>query len=128
MHLPVETLMSGLKCKGYWLGLMVAIGTVALSLPAHARTQKPVGDIGNGAALLPTGQIITPSAAPGSAFERLSTGLRKDGSADAAEAVTTKLSPDGKTLLVLTSGYNLGFSTETGSSITYPVLDPVTGQ
>ena len=120
--------MSSVKRKGYWLSLMAAIGTVALSLPANARTQQQVGDIGNGAALLPTGQVITPAAAPGSTFDRLKTGLRQDGSADAAEAVTTALSPNGKTLLVLTSGYNQGVRTETGTSITYPVLDPVTGQ
>jgi YVTN family beta-propeller protein len=54
--------------------------------------------------------------------------LRQDGSADAAEAVTTALSPDGKTLLVLTSGYNQNFRTTAGVNITYPVLDPLTGQ
>ncbi len=130
MRLPVETLMSRTKSKGYWLSLVtsVALGATALSLPVNARTTKSVGNIGNGAALLPTGQTITPSAAPGSSFDRLSTGLRQDGSADAAEAVTTTLSPNGKTLLVLTSGYNQNFKTESGSDITHPVLDPVSGQ
>ena len=79
--------------------------------------------------MLPTGQVITPAAAPGSTFDRLATGIRKDGSADAAEAVTTALSPDGKTLLVLTSGYNQYIRNEkTGTIITYPVLDPTTGK
>ncbi|BCL39471.1 bifunctional YncE family protein/alkaline phosphatase family protein [Nostoc sp. MS1] len=93
-----------------------------------ARTNAPVGNLGGGAALLPTGQVITPAAAPGSTFAPLKTDLRKDDNADAAEAVTTSLSPDGKTLLVLTSGYNQNFKTESGSNITYPVLDPTTGK
>jgi YVTN family beta-propeller protein len=95
----------------------------------NARTTNPVGDLEGGGALLPTGQIITPAAAPGTNFAPLATGLRKDGNADAAEAVTTALSPDGKTLLVLTSGYNKNFNDEeTGNKFQYPVLDPQTGQ
>jgi len=93
-----------------------------------ARTTNLVGDF-DGGSLLATGQTITPAVAPGSTFERLATGLRSDGTADAAEAVTTALSPDGKTLLVLTSGYNLNFKDETtGANITYPVLNPTTGE
>jgi YVTN family beta-propeller protein len=92
-----------------------------------ARTNNPVGDYTNGS-LLPTGQFITPTAAPGTQFELLKTGLRSDENADAAGAVKTALSPDGKTLLVLTSGYNLNFRKEDGTNITFPVLDPVTGQ
>jgi YVTN family beta-propeller protein len=73
--------------------------------------------------------VITPAAPPGSTFAPLATGLRTDNNADAAEAVTTTLSPDGKTLLVLTSGYNQNFRDQnTGTNLTYPVLDPVTGQ
>ncbi|MBD5635028.1 MAG: beta-propeller fold lactonase family protein [Candidatus Eremiobacteraeota bacterium] len=77
---------------------------------------------------LPTGFRITPRAAPGAVFARLATGLRADGTADAAEASATLLSPDGKTLLVLTSGYNLNFQTEAGADITHPVYDPTTGR
>ena len=116
--------MSKAKSKGYWLGLITSVALGAMALPVNARTTKSVGNIGNGAALLPTGQTITPSAAPGSSFDRLSTGLRQDGSADAAEAVTTTLSPNGKTLLVLTSGYNQNFKTESGSDITVPRVRP----
>jgi len=77
---------------------------------------------------LPNGQFITPLAAPGSAYQRLSTGLRPDGTADADGAITSALSPDGKTLLVLTSAYNANFYTTNGTSITVPFLDPNTGQ
>ena len=55
---------------------------------------------------LPTGEFLTPTAATGSTFQTLNPGLpdypnfRPDG------AIATALSPDGKTLLVMTSGYN----------------------
>lgn len=81
-----------------------------------------------GPALLPTGQYVTPLAAPGSTYTALRTGLRPDTNADANGAVTTALSPDGKTLLVLTSGYNSGFFTTSGAPITTPYIDPVTGR
>ncbi len=109
--------------------VMLAMALSGSMVPAaNARTEQPVGNFPGGA-LLPTGQVITPSAAPGSTFAPLSTGLRPDGSADAQGAVSTQLSPDGKTLLVLTSGYNLGFKKQdsTNTTITYPVLDPTTG-
>jgi YVTN family beta-propeller protein len=86
-----------------------------------------VGGPPEGPAFVPDGQFITATVAPGSVFQPLSTGLRPDGTADAAEAVTTALSPDGTRLLVLTSGYNFNFETTTGHPITYPVLDPTTG-
>ncbi|MCP5426145.1 MAG: beta-propeller fold lactonase family protein [Gammaproteobacteria bacterium] len=79
-------------------------------------------------ALLPTGKIITPEAAPGSAFIRFDTELRTDDNADAEGAVAIALSPNGEKLLVLTSGYNRDFRDEkTGETFSFPVLDPVTG-
>lgn len=115
--------------KKHLIGLLVATALSANLQSVSARTNSPVGNLKNGGALLPTGQVITPAAAPGSTFSRLFTGLRPEtGGAAAAEAVTTALSPDGKTLLVLTSGYNKDFHNEkTGEVITYPVLDPQTG-
>lgn len=113
----------------YSFNLLLA-ATISLSpVAAFAQNTLPVGNLGTrGAALLPTGQYITPSAAPGSTFAPLATGLRSDGNADAAGAVKTALSPDGKTLLVLTSSYNQYFNDETtGEEFTYPVLDPTSG-
>jgi YVTN family beta-propeller protein len=54
-----------------------------------------------------TGQQITPMAPPGARFEPLNPGLTDSPQYLAGQAVTTVVSPDGKTLLVLTSGYNL---------------------
>ncbi|MDZ8221557.1 MULTISPECIES: beta-propeller fold lactonase family protein [unclassified Nostoc] len=115
--------------QGYLLSLLLVSSLSASIQSAGAGTTRPVGNSQSGAALLPTGQIITPAAAPGSTFAPLGTGLRTDDNADAAEAVSTALSPDGKTLLVLTSGYNQNFKDEnTGNTFTYPVLDPLTGK
>ena len=58
-------------------------------------------------AWLPTGQIITPLATPGAKFAPLALELPVIGRAVAGQAVTTALAPDGRTLFVLTSGYNL---------------------
>ncbi|MBV8147722.1 MAG: YncE family protein, partial [Candidatus Eremiobacteraeota bacterium] len=77
---------------------------------------------------LPTGQRITPLAAPNSSVVRLSTGLRADGNADASGAMSMALSPDGRTLLVLTSGYNYQYFYTNGREIRFPVRDPRTGK
>jgi YVTN family beta-propeller protein len=77
---------------------------------------------------LPSGFAITPLAAPGASLQRMPTGLRADGSADANGAVTAALSPDGTALLVLTSGYNSFFYTTAKQPILHTVPDPVTGR
>lgn len=75
-----------------WLS---ALGLVSLSLA-----------FGQAPALLPTGQAITPLAIPGASFIALNPHLADDPSYTADHAVTTLLSPDHRTLLILTSGYN----------------------
>jgi hypothetical protein len=86
--------------------------------------QNPASELSQ---LVATGQRITPLAAPGSQVLPLHTDLRSDDNANAANAVTTALSPDGSTLLILTSGYNNSFYKEDGTPIVYPILDPATG-
>jgi hypothetical protein len=66
-------------------------------------------------------------AAPGAQVFRLHTDLRSDENADAGNAVTSALSPDGSTLLILTSGFNNGFYRDDGTPLMYPILDPTTG-
>ena len=56
--------------------------------------------------MLATSKRITPEAAPGSQFSALNPGLADHPDYTADHAVNARLSPDGKTLLVLTSGYN----------------------
>jgi YVTN family beta-propeller protein len=109
------------------LCIAVAFGAPVASGGSPSSLITPAGASVQGIAL-PTGKIITPNAAPGATFTPLSTGLRSDENADAGGAVATALSPDGETLLVLTSGYNGSLSDEdTGAEITFPVLDPLTG-
>src|SRR5215472_2190076 len=55
---------------------------------------------------LPTGQSVSPLAAPGSTFAPLSVELPVIGKAIAGGGTTTLLSPDGRTLFLLTSGFN----------------------
>lgn len=57
--------------------------------------------------LLPTGATITPNAATGSVFQPLKVALPDYPNYSPDSAETTAISPDGKTLLILTSGYNL---------------------
>src|SRR5690349_13790060 len=57
--------------------------------------------------VLPTGATITPDAAPGAEFHPLTVALPDYPNYSPDSAETTAVSPDGKTLLVLTSGFNL---------------------
>ena len=56
--------------------------------------------------MLPTGQMMSPLAAPGSTYTTLNPGLQDNPTLPAGFAQSEVLSPDGKTLLLLTSGYN----------------------
>jgi DNA-binding beta-propeller fold protein YncE len=59
--------------------------------------------------LTPTGQAITPTAARGAIFQRLNPHLAADPNYTAGQASAVALSPDGRTLLILTSGFNREF-------------------
>ncbi|HYA68273.1 MAG TPA: beta-propeller fold lactonase family protein, partial [Acidimicrobiales bacterium] len=70
-----------------------------------------VGALGSSAAAapipIPTSQFITPTATPGSTFQPLNPHLTQLPDFTAGQAVTSVVSPDNRTMLVLTSGYNL---------------------
>ena len=55
---------------------------------------------------MPTGQLITPLAPTGAVFTKLNPGLRDFPHYTVGQAVKMAISPDGNTLLILTSGYN----------------------
>lgn len=61
---------------------------------------------------LPNGERLTPTAAPGSTFMALNPGLPDLPGFTAGQASATALSPDGTTLLVLTSGYNRNYGAD----------------
>jgi len=75
--------------------VLVPWGSAAASVPRD--TRPPIA---------PSGIRLTPTAAAGAAFARLNPGLRAFPRYTAGQAVTTVTSPDGKTLLILTSGFN----------------------
>jgi len=56
--------------------------------------------------VMPSGQLITPLAPKGAKFSKLNPHLRDYPDYTAGQAIKTVLSPDGNTLLVLTSGFN----------------------
>lgn len=66
--------------------------------------------------VLSTGQRITPLFPHGSSFESLNPGLTDNPEFTAGQAVQTALSPDKKTLVILTSGYNTQANPGTGAA------------
>src|ERR1035438_9542323 len=75
------------------------------SYPLNASYAPPI-DAPSAQALPNLGQQIPPLAPPNSRFEPMNPDLPDNPTWLAGQAVTTVVSPDGKTLLVLTSGYN----------------------
>jgi YVTN family beta-propeller protein len=86
--------------------------TLALVISAAlAHAQQPGVPAQSAAQAIPNmGQQITPLAPQGSQFVPLNPGLPDNPNWLAGQAVTTVVSPDHKTLLVLTSGYNRVFN------------------
>ena len=82
--------------------IILALLMVPSFLPGQnlVKITAPVMNIPN------QGVSITPLAVPGSRFQTLNPGLKRFPKYVAGGAVTTVVSPDKKTLLVLTSGYN----------------------
>ncbi len=82
---------------------------LTLLLPLAASAQQDSDDDApvSSQSLPNTGQTLTPLAPRNSRFEPLNPNLPDNPTYTAGQAVTTATSPDGKTLLILTSGYNL---------------------
>ncbi|MGA9048956.1 MAG: beta-propeller fold lactonase family protein [Dehalococcoidia bacterium] len=90
-----------------WVAVPVIAATVLSSCgPVPQPTPKGVQSLPN------MGQQITPLAPQGSTFEPLNPDLADNPNWLAGQAATTVVSPDKKTLLVLTSGYNRVFRTD----------------
>jgi len=89
----------------------LALGVIAFICVSRIRATQAYNDDKRNeeqreGTFIPTGVRITPEAAPGSMFQSLNPGLVSDPAFTVGQAVTTAISPDGKTLLILTSGYN----------------------
>ena len=85
------------------MGRIAAVLGIVMALLARGALAQPPQ-------FTPTGQFITPRAAPGSIFQPLNPHLPGDPSYTAGQASAVALSPDGRTLLILTSGYNLFYA------------------
>ena len=86
---------------------LVAIGGMAfISLPYSPAAMAQGKREAAHAEKLPTGMSMTPEAAPGSKMQYLNPDLPGMPEYLADHPIATALSPDGNTLLVLTSGYN----------------------
>ena len=106
---------------GIGAGILVACGatppaSAPLPLVGRVPLDLPAGAVARGASLfgtdvvgLPTGATITPDAAPGASVYELDPHFVNAPALRAGNAVATALSPDGKTLAVLTSGFNRTF-------------------
>jgi DNA-binding beta-propeller fold protein YncE len=91
------------------VGLTLAL--VISGAPAHAQSGIQVLPNPGHQDLPNMGQQITPLAPPGSRFIPMNPDLPDNPAWLAGQAVTTVVSPDQKTLLVLTSGFNRVFNT-----------------
>ncbi len=90
---------------------LTVASSMALLMPFAAYAQQDSDDDiapATSAQTLPnTGQTLTPLAPRGARFDPLNPDLADNPQYLAGQAVTTVTSPDHKTLLILTSGYNL---------------------
>src|SRR5579863_5746061 len=99
--------------RGLSILVMVVCAILAIYFGMHygVRRRQPRVNVPQTPSLesrqvLPSGMTITPMAAPGAFFVSLNPDLPGLPSFVAGQPVTTAMSPDGATLLVLTSGYN----------------------
>jgi DNA-binding beta-propeller fold protein YncE len=83
-----------------WI-ISASVCAASLMLAAVAGAETPQ--------FTPTGQFITPRAAPGAIFQPLNPRIAADPNYTAGQASAVALSPDGHTLLILTSGFNRYF-------------------
>jgi YVTN family beta-propeller protein len=115
LELDVQPNCFGVKQMRKAISVSASIAAVALAQaissgrPAYAQLNSGQPQ------LLSTGQQITPLAPHGSTFQALNPGLADNPQYTAGQAVQTALSPDKKTLVVLTSGYNTQAIPTTGS-------------
>jgi DNA-binding beta-propeller fold protein YncE len=90
-----------------WRSIVALCALGSISCFAAAKPPRPFDDDDDRKAeFIPTGVHITPNAAKGARFVALNPDLPFDPQFTAGQATTTEISPDGKTLLILTSGYN----------------------
>jgi DNA-binding beta-propeller fold protein YncE len=90
-----------------WRGPLIAsaAGAVALLLSDGAAAEL-------GPTELPTGKTLTPTAATGAIFQELDPEYRDAPAIRASQAAAVAVSPDGRLLAILTSGFNLHYGAD----------------
>lgn len=94
---PAILIVRRLLCT---LGCVCALGALSSSVVAQPKKNPSKAEE------LPTGMSITPLAARGSTLQLLNPGLPDLPDFTVDHPISTAISPDGATLLILTSGYN----------------------
>ncbi len=92
--------MSRIVPRRLFYVMSVCLAFLSLSANAQQKKRPPTAEE------LPTGMSITPLAARGSTFQPLNPGLPDLPDFTVDHPISTAVSPDGSTLLVLTSGFN----------------------
>src|SRR5271170_8342888 len=91
------------RTRVFWCRALPSALASALTLTPFAFGQLNSGQ----PQILSTNQTITPLAPRGASFQALNPKLDDNPDYTVGQAVSTVVSPDGKTLLILTSGFNL---------------------
>lgn len=103
------------------MALRRASGLLLLVAAVAAVARNPASAATRAAPIAPSGVRLIPTAAAGAHFIRLDPHLRAFPGYRGGQAVTTLTSPDGKTLLIPTSGYNRLFDRRgLNPSVPYP--------
>ncbi len=97
---------------------VVLAATAVLALNVSARAIDDDDENDNQSVYVSSGQRITPTAAPRAKLQYLNPGLAQYPDFVASGGISSVLSPDGKTLLVLTSGYNLWHDSQGNTAVT----------
>jgi DNA-binding beta-propeller fold protein YncE len=88
-----------------WIGICAAVAD-SLVIAGEPQAQERQSDAPRSVEL-PTGKMITPTGARGAIFQDLNPGHRAAPDVRANQAAAVSTSPDGRTLAILTSGYNI---------------------
>ena len=91
--------------RQFWTGMLAGSLLSAMMFSGFAAPANAQSKTGQ-RQTMPSGQIITPLAPTGAVFSELNPRLKDFPKYTVGQAIKTVTSPDGNTLLVLTSGYN----------------------
>src|SRR5262249_45806510 len=107
-----------------WLAALTLLALAALPIWGYSRGRADADD-DNKNSPTPPGLYITPTALPHALQQQLNPGLINYPNFVAGEAVKAVVSPDGKTLAILTAGMNSLYFPNVGEPATNPNIGKV---